>query len=62
MATISPDISVHDIDIDKDDVLRIIDGSSGILYEYDLSGSLMRQTEIPSICKSCGWVSISSND
>jgi hypothetical protein len=62
VAELSPFIRTYDIDIDNNDVLRFIDGGEGELYEYELSGTLIRQTYIPSICTSCGFVSVATND
>lgn len=61
VATITPNINVHDIDIDTDDVIRVLDNDSGDLYELNLNGEQLNRTNIPSLCTSCGWVSIATN-
>lgn len=61
VATIAPDINVHDIDIDSNDILRVLDNNTGDLYELNLNGEQLNRTNIPSLCKSCGWVSIATN-
>lgn len=62
VTTIEAQINVHDIDVDSNNILRILDDNLGDLYEFDLNGVQLRQTNIPSICTSCGWVSIATNN
>jgi len=61
VATITPNINVHDIDIDTNDVIRVLDNRTGDLYELNLNGEQLNRTNIPSLCTSCGWVSIATN-
>ena len=61
VATITPNINVHDIDIDTNDVIRVLDKDTGDLYELNLNGEQLNRTNIPSLCTSCGWVSIATN-
>lgn len=61
VATIAPKINVHDIDIDTNDVIRVLDNATGDLYELNLNGEQLNRTNIPSLCTSCGWVSIATN-
>lgn len=61
VATIAPNINVHDIDIDTNDVIRVLDNDMGDLYELNLNGEQLNRTNIPSLCTSCGWVSIATN-
>jgi hypothetical protein len=61
VATIAPNINVQDIDINSNDVLRVLDGDTGDLYELNLNGEQLNRTNIPSLCKSCGRVSIATN-
>jgi hypothetical protein len=61
VATITPNINVHDIDIGSNDVLRVLDDDTGDLYELNLNGEQTNRTNITSLCTSCGWVSIATN-
>lgn len=61
VATIAPNINVHDIDIDSNDIIRVLDDATGDLFELNLNGEQLNRTNIPSLCKSCGWVSIATN-
>ena len=54
---------IFDIDIDQNGILRFFDDETipGTLREHDLTGSLLRSVELPSVCRSCGFVGIVTN-